>query len=199
MTATLSLLLALSPVTVTDIPKNFLFTEAAARERLDPHLAEEMGYTISDRLTEPLTVNPCLHRRAADRGRVAARTITHWSSAPSASSEQLVLYKSPRAARAALTRLRTEVKRCARKSSPSEPRLVVRWRTSKVKAGDEAAGMGYRTWQDGHANETITGVVARRGSALMIYTTSEGDYAPGRLTKHARKMAAKVCALPGVC
>jgi hypothetical protein len=59
--------------------------------------------------------------------------------------------------------------------------------------------MGYQTWQDGSVNQTITGIVARRGSALMIYTTDEGAYDPGRLTKDARKMAAKVCKLPGVC
>ncbi|MEV0830765.1 hypothetical protein [Nonomuraea rubra] len=59
--------------------------------------------------------------------------------------------------------------------------------------------MGYETRQGGSVNQTITGLVARRGSALMIYTTSEGFYDPGRLTKSARKMAVKVCTLPGVC
>ncbi|MEV0230945.1 hypothetical protein [Nonomuraea sp. NPDC050786] len=195
----LSLLLAFSPATVTEIPKNFLLTEPDARRRLDPMEAAEHGYRISDKLTAPLELNPCWHRRAVDRDRVAARTITHWSSAPSGSSEQLVIYRSPRAAHAALTHLRAEVKRCARKGDPASPELKIRWRTTKVKVGDEAAGMGFRTWQDGDVNETITGVAARRGSALMIYTTSEGSYEPGGLTKAARKMAAKVCRLPGVC
>ncbi|MFF4194353.1 hypothetical protein [Nonomuraea sp. NPDC001831] len=68
-----------------------------------------------------------------------------------------------------------------------------------MKAGDEAVGMGYRTLQDGDVDQTITGVVARRGSALILYRTDEGDYDPGRLTKNARKMAVKVCGLPGVC
>ncbi|MBN6052139.1 hypothetical protein JYK22_09365, partial [Nonomuraea sp. RK-328] len=196
---TLSLLLALSPATVTEIPKNFLLTERDARRHLDPDEAEEQGYKISDKLTEPLELNPCWHQRAIDRGRVAARTITHWTSAPSGSSEQLVIYKSPRAARAALTRLGAEVKRCARKGDPSAPELKIQWRTSKAKAGDEAIGMGYQTRQDGSVNQTITGIVTRRGSALMIYTTDEGSYDPGRLTKNARKMAARVCKIPGVC
>ncbi|GAA2868565.1 hypothetical protein GCM10020220_067430 [Nonomuraea rubra] len=52
-------------------------------------------------------------------------------------------------------------------------------------------GMGYETRQGGSVNQTITGLVARRGGALMIYTTSEGFYDPGRLTKNARKMAVK--------
>ncbi|MFF5210305.1 hypothetical protein [Streptosporangium sp. NPDC000396] len=196
---TLSLLLALSPVTVPEIPKNFLLTEHDARRHLTPEEAEEQGYEISDKLTEPLELNPCGHRHAVDRDRVAARTITHWTSAPSGSSEQLVIYKSPRAAHSALTRLRTEVKRCARKGDPSAPELKFRWRTSKAKAGDEAMGMGYQTWQDGSVNETVTGIAARRGSALMIYTTDEGAYDPGRLTKNAKKMAARVCKVPGVC
>ncbi|WP_433221814.1 hypothetical protein [Microtetraspora malaysiensis] len=195
----LSLLLALSPATVTEIPKNFLLTERDARRPLTAEQASEQGYQISDKLTEPLELNPCWHRRAVDRDRVAARTITLWTSGPSNSSEQLVIYKSPRAAHSALTRLRVEVKRCARKDDPSVPELKFQWRTSKAKAGDEAIGMGYRTWQDGSLNQTITGIVARRGSALMIYTTDEGVYGPGQLTKDARKMAAKACKLPGVC
>ncbi|TMR97379.1 hypothetical protein [Nonomuraea basaltis] len=199
ISVTLSLMLALSPATVTEIPKNFLLTERDARRHLDPHEADEHGYQISDKLTKPLELNPCVRQRAVDRDRVAARTITHWTSAPSGSSEQLVIYKSRRAAHSALTRLRAEVKRCARKDDPSAPELKIQWRTSKAKAGDEAIGMGYQTWQDGRVNQTITGIVARKGSALMIYTTDEGAYDPGRLTKNARKMAAKVCKLPGVC
>ncbi|MBB5082054.1 hypothetical protein [Nonomuraea endophytica] len=196
---TLSLVLALSPATATEIPKNFLLSEPDARKILSPDDAAEQGYKISDKLTRPLVLNPCVHRRAVDRGRLAARTITFWSSAPSGSAEQLVLYKSPGAAHAAFTQLRAEVKRCASKRDPAAPALKIRWRTSKAKAGDESIGMGYQTWQDGIVNETVTGVVARRGSALMIYTTSDGYYNPGGLTKTARKMAAKVCALPGVC
>ncbi|MER6943801.1 hypothetical protein ABT294_07235 [Nonomuraea sp. NPDC000554] len=195
----LSLLLALSPAAVTEIPKNFLLTEHDARRHLDPEEAQELEYKISDKLTRPLELNPCGYRRAVDRGRVAARTITLGTSAPSSSSEQLVLYASSRAAHAALARLRAEVKRCARKGDPSTPELTIQWRTSKAKAGDEAMGMGYQTRQDGDVNQTGTGIVARRGSALMIYTTDEGPYRPGGLTKDARKMAAKVCELPGIC
>jgi hypothetical protein len=200
ISVTLSLLLVLSPVTAAGgIPENFLLTERDARRHLTPAEAYEEGYDISDKLTKAWQLNPCGHRRAVDRGRVAARTITHWTSAPSGSAEQLILYKSPGAARSALTRLRADVKRCARKGDASAPDLQIRWRTSTVRAGDEAIGMGYQTWQDGSVNQTITGIVARRGSALMIYTTTEGDYDPGRLTKNARKMSAKVCALPGAC
>jgi hypothetical protein len=199
ISVTLSLLLALSPATTIEIPKNFLTYERDARTYLSPDEAEEQGYQISDKLTTPLELNPCRHRRAVDRDRAAARTITHWTSAPSGSSEQLVIYKTPRAAHTSFTRLRAEVKRCARKGDPSEPELKIRWRTSKARAGDESMGMGYQTWQDGSVNETNTGIVARRGSALMIYTTTGGIYDPGRLTKNARKMATKVCKLPGVC
>lgn len=195
----LSLALALSPATVTEIPKNFLLMERDARRPLSPGDAAEISYEISDKLTRPLELNPCGHPRAVDGGRLAARTITLGTSAPSGSSEQLIVYKSPRAAHAVLTRLRTEVKRCARKGDSSAPELSIRWRTSKVKAGDEALGMGYQTRQDGQVNQTVTGVAARKGSALMIYTTDEGAYRPGGLTKQAGKMAAKVCALPGVC
>ncbi|GAA3846190.1 hypothetical protein GCM10022226_82140 [Sphaerisporangium flaviroseum] len=196
---TLSLLLALSPATAIEIPKNFLIYEHDARRHLSSHEAEEQGYQISDKLTEPLELNPCWHRRAVDRDRAAVRTITHWTSAPSGSSEQLVIYKSPRAAHTSFTRLRAEVKRCARKGNPSEPKLKIRWRTTKAKAGDESIGMGFQTWQDGSLNATISGIIARRGSALMIYTTTEGIYDPGQLTRNVRKMATKVCKLSGVC
>ncbi|MFI7419341.1 hypothetical protein [Nonomuraea sp. NPDC049684] len=196
---TLSLLLALSPAAVAEISKNFLLTEREARVPLSPDDAAEQGYQISDKLAAPFELNPCGHRRAVDRGRTAARTISHWTTGPSKSAEQLVLYRSPRAAHAALAGLRAEAARCARKGDPSAPTLKIQWRTTRVKAGDEAVGMGYRTRQDGNVNQTITGVVARRGSALIIYRTDEGDYDPGRLTRNARKMAVKVCGLPGVC
>lgn len=196
---TISLLLALSPGTAAEIPKDFLLTEPAARKPLSETAADEMGWKISDKLTKPLELNPCNRRRAADAGRVAARTITYWSSAPSSSSEQLIIYRSPRAAHAAFTQLRADAKKCARKGDPAAPELKIRWRTSKVKAGDEAAGIGYTTWQDGYENDRLSGVVARRGSALMIYTDTEAGYQPGTLIKKARRMAAKVCKLPGVC
>lgn len=195
----LSLALTLSPATVTEIPKNFLLMERAARTPLSSTDAAEKSYEISDKLSTPLELNPCEHRRAVDGGRLAARTITLGTSAPSYSSEQLIVYKSPRAAHAVLTRLRAEVKRCARKGDPSSRELSIRWRTSKAKVGDEALGMGYQTRQDGYEDPRGTGLVARKGSALMIYTTDEGDYFPGGLTKQARRMAAKVCKLPGVC
>ncbi|MGW0808422.1 hypothetical protein [Nonomuraea sp. NPDC002799] len=199
ISVTLSLLLALSPVIVTEIPKNFLLTERDARRPLSPDDASELSYRISDKRTKPLELNPCWRKHAVDRDRVAARTITFWTSAPSHESEQLVIYKSPRAAHVALTRLRAEVKQCARKGDPASPKVTIEWRTSKVEAGNEAIGMGYETRQVGNVNQTVTGVAARRGSALMIYMTDEGNYNPGQLTKDARKMAAKVCELPGVC
>lgn len=199
ISVTLSLLLALSPVTVTEIPRNFLLTERDARRHLSPEEAAELGYEISDKLTKPLELNPCVHRSSVDRDRVAARTISHWTSGPSGSSEQLVIYKSSRAAHAAFTLLRAEAKKCARKSIPSAPELKIQWRTSKAKVGSEAVGMGYQTRQDGSVNETISGLIARKGRALMIYTTTEGEYEPGRMTKDAKKMAAKVCKLRGVC
>ncbi|MGN9837717.1 hypothetical protein ACTMTI_06325 [Nonomuraea sp. H19] len=199
ISVTLSVLLAFSPAAATEIPKNFLLTEPAARTPLSQGDASEMGWQISDKLTRPLELNPCNRRRAADASRVAARTITYWSSAPNSSSEQLILYSSPRAAHAALTQLRADVKRCARTGDPAAPQLKIRWRTSKVRVGDEATGMGYTTWQDGYVNETLSGVVARRGSALMIYADTAAVYQPGVLIKNAKKMAAKVCKLPGVC
>ncbi|MFC7591937.1 hypothetical protein ACFQYP_55670 [Nonomuraea antimicrobica] len=199
ISVTLSLVLALSPATASEIPKNFLLTEPEARQRLTSEEAAEMGYEISDKLTKPLELNPCVHRKAVDRGRAAARTITRWTSAPSGSSEQLVLYKNARAAHTAFTSLLAEAKKCARKSDPASPNLKIQWRTSKAKVGDEAIGMGFQTKQDGDVNQTITGLVARKGSALMIYTTTEGEWRPGGLTKDAKKMAAKVCKLRGVC
>jgi hypothetical protein len=69
----------------------------------------------------------------------------------------------------------------------------------KATAGEEAIGRGYQVWQGGGLTATTTGIVARQGRAVMIYTATEGNYRPGMLTKDARTMAAKVCRLPGVC
>lgn len=121
ISVTLSLLLALSPVTVTEIPRNFLLTERDARRHLSPEEAAELGYEISDKLTKPLELNPCVHRSSVDRDRVAARTISHWTSGPSGSSEQLVIYKSSRAAHAAFTLCAPRPRSAHARASPRHP------------------------------------------------------------------------------
>ncbi|WP_344211059.1 hypothetical protein [Nonomuraea bangladeshensis] len=150
MTAALaigSLLAGTSPAhaTAPRIPRNFLLTEPAAVK--GPVVEDEEWWEMSDSLSRQLEFNPCRSKGKPHEGRVAMRTITYSTSAPSGTSEQLVLYRGRR-----------------------------------LSQSDDLA------------------VIGRRGAALFLYTANaRGGGAKKEITGQARKMAKKVCGLPGVC
>ncbi|WP_345151683.1 hypothetical protein [Nonomuraea rubra] len=199
ISATLSLLLALSPVAAAEIPKNFLLSERRRAQGPGPRAGGRAGYTISGKRTAPLELNPCLRERATDRDRLAARTITHWTSAPSHSSEQLVLYKSPRAAHAALNGLRADVKRCARKSDPSAPAAQDPVADEQGQGGGRGRGHGLRDppgrqrEPDDHRPRRPQG---RRADDLH---DQRGLLRPGPADQECQEDGRQVCTLPGVC
>jgi hypothetical protein len=182
----LSVSLLLAPAS-TQIPKNFLLTEKEARTPPSGGEEGEVWWKISDSRTRGLELNPC-GSEVNSKGRTAMRTITVLTSGPSTAAEQLVLHGSVASANAAFERLRADLKRCAVKNG--ERQYVVK----KLTVGNEAVWVsGLGGWY----------TVARRGSALMLYTGDEGYYLPeiakSRLVGQAKKMAAKVCTLPKVC
>jgi hypothetical protein len=105
----LAVSLALAPV---QIPQNFLLSEKAARTPLEENERGEVWWKISNKLTTPLLVNPCGRKGAPTADRSAARTITHNTSAPSYSAEQLVIYRNTEVARTAMTKLLADARRC---------------------------------------------------------------------------------------
>jgi hypothetical protein len=187
--------------TVAGIPKNFLLHEARARKPV--RYPDEEEWTISDRLGGNLEINPCGLRRPADRDRTAMRTVTY--QAPEHhSGEQLVIYRSASAARKALTGLLGQVRRCARVKSEGS---VTRTWAEPVRAGDQAVKIAVQGYDAKGARPAIGGqraVVVREGRAVAIYLVA-GEYGKvrgsdfTRQLKDARRMAAKICSLPGVC
>ncbi|QYC45109.1 hypothetical protein Nocox_37785 [Nonomuraea coxensis DSM 45129] len=187
--------------TATRIPKYFLLTERAAAA--GAVVEGEEWWKISDSLSRPLEFNPCRSKAKGKPrdGRVAMRTITYLSSAPSGSSEQLVLYANARSAQAAFRKLRADLARC------SKPAVVKRDRfgyvTKPLRVGDEAlsvAGHEYGPTGRRLSPSDDLAVVARRGAALFLYTANaRGRGAKKEITAQAGKMAKKVCGLPGVC
>lgn len=177
------------------IPKNFLLTEKEARAPRDETDSIEYWWKISDKLYRRPLLAPCRKARDVRDGRVAMRTITHLTSGPSSGGEQLVLYRSAKAARAAFLGLRAEVKRCPGKDS----RLIAR----AVRIGDEGMFVGeYEYYKGKRYREPLdTWAVGRRGAALFVYNadlaygTNPGKLATGR----AKRMAKKVCELRNVC
>ncbi len=125
-----------------EIPKGFLVTEPAAIA--GPVMEDEKWWEISDSLTRQLELNPCRAKAKPRDNRLAIRTITYSTSAPSGSSEQLVLYGSVSPANG--------------RSSPAAAPLCSSTRTS-----------------------------------------ANGPEAGRKIAAQAKKMAKKVCALPGVC
>ncbi|MEV4841246.1 hypothetical protein AB0K05_42575 [Nonomuraea sp. NPDC049486] len=185
--------------TATKIPKNFLLTERTAAE--GSVVEDEEWWKISDSLSRQLAFNPCRSKRKSRDGRVAMRTITHLTSAPSSAGEQLVLYRNARAAQAAFRKLRADLARC------SKPAVVKRDRFGYVgrplRVGDEAlsvAGYDYDAKGRRLSPSDDLAVVGRRGAALFLYTANaRGRGANKEITGQAGKMAKKVCGLPGVC
>ncbi|GII05098.1 hypothetical protein [Planobispora takensis] len=181
------------------LPRDFLLYEAQARKPVK--YPEEEEWTISNRRTENFTLNPCGLRSSVGSGRVSARTITY--SAPEFhKSEQLVVFRSAGAAHKAFAGLLAQVAKCDR----IDTLPVFKVKAHALDAGDEAARVSAQAYGPDGA-PAIGGqrtVVVRKGRALAIYVRA-GEYSKVRTSdfrvqaKDARKMAAKVCTLRGVC
>ncbi|GAA2910078.1 hypothetical protein GCM10010517_76550 [Streptosporangium fragile] len=182
------------------IPKNFLLYESEARKPVNPSSGEK--WTISNKLGATLAFNPCLLNRPSDSGRVSTRTIDYQFSEVHR-AEQLVLYRSAGAARSAMADLLAQVNRCKTDRSGS---LVFKASAQAVGIGDQAARLTIQAY-DKKGRPTVGGqraVVVRKGSALAIYLhgaeyhSVKSDHFSEQLGD-ARRMAGKVCSLPGVC
>ncbi|MEV4216895.1 hypothetical protein [Nonomuraea sp. NPDC049725] len=200
--------LALSPV---QVPENFLLTEKEARTPLSEMEKSEVWWKISDRRTAPLTLNPCGRKRVPAAGRAAVRTITHDTSAPSHSAEQLVIHRSEAAARSAMRGLLADTRRCRTKPDGKPYSWSgdgkTRWEVARTRVGDEAALVRLMMYDKLNKEwaPLLSGIAARKGRALILYT---GDLdtlghsrkgAVKKLRASASRMAAKVCSLPKVC
>ncbi|MEW9531942.1 hypothetical protein [Microbispora sp. NPDC049125] len=175
----------------TTIPRGFLLTEAEARTPPLPEFADEEWWKIIDGTSRQLELNPCRRTAKPRDGRSAMRTITHLTSGPGYSSEQLVLYRSAKSAHAAYRTLQADLKRCHRGSA-----YVYVLKPSSI--GDEAMSVaGYFTKARKREAAEIW-FVGRRGTALFLYND---DVSAGAklLAGQGKKMAKKVCGLPGVC
>ncbi|WP_433375344.1 hypothetical protein [Streptosporangium sp. CA-115845] len=189
------------------IPRGFLLYESQARK---PVKHADEWWTISDKLGESLAPQPCDLTRAADRDRVTMRSV-YYQSPWAGSGEQLVIYRSTAAARRALAGIRGHVERCARFATKSQPIVVSRARAKPVRIGDEAMQIvNWRQIYDGRTPRPGSGhssrtVVVRKGRAVAVYnvTNMGAEAAHGAgfipLLKDARRMAAKICSLRGVC
>ncbi|MER6004898.1 hypothetical protein ABT120_40550 [Nonomuraea angiospora] len=178
--------------TLGGLPKGTLFMES------HPPAMSGEAYEKSDSTGKALRLDPCDTGKAWDTGRVAVRTMVYTSDDDmDMKDEQLVLYKNVAYAERAMRQLRTRLARCAvvDKGYLRRSRLF----TKPATAGDEALRAGRVN------HETSFRYVAmRRGSTLYIVGET------GRVSKslplkdfrglvgEARKMAVRVCDVPGV-
>ncbi|MBB2908826.1 hypothetical protein FHS43_000072 [Streptosporangium becharense] len=185
----------------TEIPKGFLVTEPAATA--GPIVEGEEWWKISNSLSRQLELNPCHKKEKTRDGRVAMRTITYSTSAPSNSSEQLVLYGNAKSAQAAFRKFRADLTRCLKQAAAKHnTRSTLGYVGKPLRVGDEALSVaGYFYKKGKHDREPgRLGVIVRRGAALFLYTDmGNGRGAEKRIVGQAKKMAKKVCELPGVC
>ncbi|GIH80595.1 hypothetical protein [Planobispora longispora] len=174
------------------LPKGFLLYEAKAK---GPAKSWE-EWKISDSLRTRLALNPCETERAWDGGRSKTRYIQYVAETD-LFQEQVVVYRSERAARAAMAGLRARLKRCA-KVGKGHNAYTYRWKS--VGIGDEALRAG-----GSYFESRFRYVAVRRGKAVVVYG-EDGNFTSKLANGHFRglerdagKMAAKVCGLPGVC
>ncbi|GAA2910069.1 hypothetical protein GCM10010517_76540 [Streptosporangium fragile] len=182
-------------------PRNFLLYESQARKPVDDPTEEK--WTISNKLSKNLGFFPCNLSKNTGSGRASARTV-EFTAPLFYRGEQLVVYRSAGAARDAMAGLLAQAGSCKRvKSGPA----VFTASAKPVSAGDQAVRVAIQGYDPKSGRPTIDGqraVVVRKGRALAFYLLS-GDYGKVRDSdfaeplRDARKMAARVCSLPGVC
>ncbi|MFI6293414.1 hypothetical protein ACIBEJ_17615 [Nonomuraea sp. NPDC050790] len=178
------------------IPMGFLLYESkATRKRLEKSVVHtRMRWRTSDRLGEPLLIDPCATRKQTDKGRQAARTITGRSvSWDGDYSEQVIVYRNETAARAAVKGLRSDLRRCANRNRHL-------YRVKDTRIGHEAFMVNM--WKVASIDGAT---VMRQGRTVAIYTSpsnSDGPDNPPRWRAveyggiEARKMAKKLAGTP---
>ncbi|SDH92928.1 hypothetical protein SAMN05421505_12710 [Sinosporangium album] len=190
---------AVSPAaasTASVIPKGFLLYEnkAVTQGKKDP----EHQWTISNRLTAVLGVNPC-NRRPGKHDRAVARTISYVGVPDFQRVEQVIVYADSAAAATALKEVRTALSKCR-----SVDKGAYRFSSAPVKVGDEAVRVTGQAYQGGKVQiHGERAVVARRGNAVAVYSES-GEWGPPRrsdfksVLKDAKTMMGKICTV-AVC
>lgn len=178
---------------VAGIPKGFLLYEKAAAKKDDN---PETNWEVDRRTTVRLIANPCGKADLGTAGRTAARTVIFTSVPDFQKSEQVILYSSAAAAAKAMADLRQAVTACPSVKSPGS---AYRFSATGAALGDEGlalTGQIYQGRKAGIGGERA--IVARRGSALLVYAQAGEWGKPAKAdftqqTKDAKKMIAKVC------
>jgi hypothetical protein len=152
----------------TVIPKGFLLYEnVGTRKEVRRRVVHApMRWKVSDRPDVPLLLDPCARGKHTDGHRRAVRTVTGsgrtWDHDV---SEQLVVYRDDRAARAAVAGLRSDIRRCGGRGHFT-------YRVKDTRIGDEAFLVGVFTVA---SNDGFT--VMRQGRTVALYARRPGGEA----------------------
>lgn len=215
MKVTIIALAALLPLTAAvpaeaaarAIPKNFLLHEkdvAYDKAHNDPDDyadPEEMWWTDKKK-NQWLAVGPCDTSATGERrdpkagrdDRLDARKVTFQSQEYVNSVEQLILYRSEKAARHAMTEFRRGWEKCRGRSSDTYGDY--RRTLTKVRLGDFAWRTSARAGISGEGDDAV---IVRRANAVLVYLT-KGSGKPKaanfrKVTAEAGKMLRKVCVI----
>jgi hypothetical protein len=179
------------------IPGGFLRLEDEARGPVeDPEVrwVRDEGYAL------PPLVSACGVRQASDGARVGGRQLvligpTLWK------AERLVVYRSVRLARRAMSERRAALRACGRHREGGG--TTTEWRWSPLPIGDDAMFVGSQRYRSGKAVPgSHRGVVMRRGRVVVMYVDFGPRTTPSRpadvasYQRHARVMARKLGSAP---
>jgi hypothetical protein len=179
------------------IPKGFLTAEQAAAE---PPEDPEVRWHRSDAPNLPPLVSPCGGRLRSDAGWAGGRqlVLVHpslWK------AQRLVVYRDEAAARAAMTELRSALRRCGRHANRDGTTTI--WTSKPLRLGDDALFVASQRQRDGRgAPGHGRGLVVRAGRTVVTWfdmgqATKLAD--PGEITEQlsdARVMVRRIAAAP---
>lgn len=189
------------------VPKGFLLHDrevATDQAKKDEPADAENVWRASAKVGERFAVDFCAHDtviaslpkdRIGQTGRAAARTVYLDVKGEIETAEQVILYRSEQAARAALGQFRAAVEKCGRSEawkSGSYSRTLAR-----VALGDEAWKSSAREYEDGEPVAGDDVVIARRANAVIVYLSSASAKPSAKSytqqLAHTRQMLAKIC------
>ncbi|MFJ2029650.1 hypothetical protein [Streptosporangium sp. NPDC087985] len=197
-----------APAPTPAIPKGFLLHDReVAREQAAKHTPAdgENVWRASAKVGERFVADPCANSAVAasqrkdpkigQADRAVARTIYFSTREEVETAEQVILYRSERAAQSALRQFQAAVQKCRQSEgwkNGSFSRSLAR-----VALGDEAWKSSARDYEDGRPVAGDDTVIVRRANAVIVYLAS-GTSQPAaqshtRQLAHARQMLAKVC------
>lgn len=202
MAAGVSVLFLATPAYATPtIPKGFLKYEG---KQARAAFGDNATWEVTSDLAELGALNACPKKPSALNKAQAMRSAFGSFASDFHLTEQVVVFKNAKQAKAVMAGYLAAVKACGKIKAANG--IPATYRATPTSIGDEAFLVANYSLKKDEAGYGERDVLARKGAAVILYA-SNGPYMTAKpkmkeFTQHvsaAKAMAKKVCSLPGVC